>query len=103
MDVHDRQTRHHERAQRTNVDGRIYSFENTNDQFLKLDVADHDLRVARASDHSRIALVKRNRLYSFVHLLNVTTHLLDAPVRETVEPVGEATMGFGISDVIKTL
>src|SRR5829696_6304763 len=58
MNIHDRQSRHYERSQRTDIDRRIDCLENTNNEFLELDITDHDLRVAGASDHPRIALVK---------------------------------------------
>ena len=58
VDIHDRQSRHYERTQRTDVHRRVDRLEDTNYQLFEFDVADHDLSIAGAADHARIALLK---------------------------------------------
>ena len=101
MNVHYRQTRHHERTQRADIDGRVDGLENSDDQFFKLDVADDDLCIAGAADHSRVAALERNDLYAFVHFLHVAMSFTVWPVGQAVKPVGQAAMLFGIADVVK--
>ena len=86
-----------ERSERTST-GRIDRLENPDDQFFQLDVADNDLRVAGAADHSGIAALERNCLYALVHFLNVAARFLDRPFGQAVEAVGEAAMSVGVVD-----
>src|SRR5262245_48762601 len=103
MYIHYRQSGHHEGTQAADVDRRIDGLENSGDQLLKLDITDHDLCIAGAADHSRIASVKRDRLDAFIHFLNIASRLIVRPAGQAVEPIGQAAVRLWISKVIKTL
>ena len=87
---------------RANIDRRIDRLKNADDQFFEFGIADDDLRVAGAADHSRIAALERNGFDALVHFLNVAARFFVLPIGQAVKPVGETAVGFGIADIVKS-
>ena len=92
INIHHRQSRHHEATQRANVNGRINRIEHRHDQVFQIRIADHDLRVASAPDHARVALSHGNDLHALFDVVCAAPRLVVLPLAQTINTIGEATM-----------
>src|SRR6185369_1377940 len=92
INVHHRQTRHHETAQRANINRRINCIEHRHDQILKIHIADDDLRITRATDHARVSLSHCNDLYALLDVMCTTARLVVIPLTQTINTICQSTM-----------
>ena len=101
MNIHDRQPRHHERTKRTNIDRRIDRLKNTDDQLFEFRIADDDLSVAGAADHTRISAVKCDDLYTFLHFLHIAVCFIERPFCQAIKAICQTPMRIRIVNVIE--
>ena len=94
VDIHHRQTRHHERPQRAHVNRGIDRIQHRNDQIFEVGIADYDLRIARASDHPRVSLPDRNDLHALLDVVRAAARFVVVPFTQTVNTIGQTAMRF---------
>ena len=84
VDIHYSQPRHHQVAQRTHVGRGVDRVEYRNDQILKIRVANHDLGITSATNHSGIALTHWNHMRPLLHLVRTAATLCVRPFAQSV-------------------
>jgi hypothetical protein len=92
VDVHDRQTRHHETAERANVNRGINRVQHRHDQIFEIRVADHDLRIASTTNHSRVSLPHGNYLHSLLDFMCATSRFVVFPLAQAVNTICKTAM-----------